>query len=59
MNVRDWSLITGRAGGGDTKRKGGQAKFYPCEKGGGAYKKIAMLKGRHNKFWGSFFHVAA
>ena len=31
--VRDWSLITGRGGGGATKRKGGHVKFYPYEKG--------------------------
>ena len=33
-------------------------KFYPCEKGGGAEKVLAMLKGRHNKLWGSFYAVA-
>ena len=33
---RDWSLITGRGGGGGTKREvGGQVKFYPYKKGGG------------------------
>ena len=35
-------------------------KFYPYEKGGGgrAEKVLAMLKGGHNKFWGSFQAVA-
>ena len=28
-------------------------KFYPYEKGG-AKKDLAMLKGGHKKFWGSF-----
>ena len=28
-------------------------KFYPYKKGGGAEKVFAMLKGGHNKFWGS------
>ena len=43
--LRDWSLITGR-GGGATKRDrgggGGQAKFYPYEKGGGAQQVLAI-----------------
>ena len=53
--IRDWSSITGR-GGGATKRKGGggHVKFNPHKKGGGAEKVLNMLKGRHNKFWGSF-----
>ena len=56
--IRDWSLITGR-GGGATKREGGHMKFYPYEKGGGgADKVLAMLKGGHKKFWGSFYTVA-
>ena len=29
-------------------------KFHPYEKGGGATKVSAMLKGGHNKFLGSF-----
>ena len=32
-------------------------KFYPCEKGG-AEKVLAILKGGHKKFWGSFYAVA-
>ena len=31
-------------------------KFYPYEKGGG--KVLAMLKGGHKKFWGSFYAIA-
>ena len=31
-------------------------KFYPYEKG--VEKVLAMLKGGHNKFWGSFYAVA-
>ena len=48
--LRDWSLITGRGGGGGaTKREGGgHVKFYPYERGGG----------RHKKFWGSLYAVA-
>ena len=46
-------------GGGATKREGGgHVKFYPYEKGGGAEKVLAMLKGGHKKFWGSFYAVA-
>ena len=37
----------------------GHPKFYPYEKrGGGGEKVLAMLKGGHNKFWGSFYAVA-
>ena len=38
-----------------TKREGGggHVKFYPCEKGGGAKKVLAMLKGGTTLF-GSF-----
>ena len=32
-------------------------KFYPYEKGRGADKVLAMLKGGHKKFWGSFYVV--
>ena len=49
--VRDWSLITGRGGGGlQNGRGGGHVKFYPFEKG--AEKVLAMLKGGHKKFLG-------
>ena len=33
-------------------------KFFPYEKGGGAGKVLAMLKGGQKKFWGSFYAVA-
>ena len=33
-------------------------KFYPYEKGGGAQKVLAMLKGGHKKFRGSLYAVA-
>ena len=39
----------------------GHVKFYPYikERGGGlAENVLAMLKGGHNKFWGSFYAVA-
>ena len=56
--LRDWSLITGRGGGGATKREGvGHVKFYPYEKGG-PEKVLAMRKGGNKKFWGSFYTVA-
>ena len=57
IHIRDWSLITGR-GGGATKQEGGwHVKFYSYEKGGGAEKVLAMLKGGHKKFRGSFYAV--
>ena len=55
--IRDWSLITGRRGL-KNRRGGGQVKFYPHEKGGGANKVLAMLKWGHNKFWGSLYAEA-
>ena len=58
MNIRDWSLIMGR-GGGPTKREGvGAREVLPLRKGGGAENFLAMLKGGHTKFWGSFNAVA-
>ena len=54
--IRDWSLITGR--GGATKREGGgSCEVLPLPKGE-AQKVLAMLKGGHKKFWGSFYEVA-
>ena len=32
--LREWSLITGRGGGGYKTGGGGQVKFYSYEKGG-------------------------
>ena len=46
QRVRDRSLITGRGGG--TKQEGGggeHIKSYPYNKGGGAVKVLAILKG--------------
>ena len=34
-------------------------KFYPCEKGGGTEFFLAMLKGGHKHFLGSFYMVAS
>ena len=50
MEVRDWSLITGTGGGG------GACEVLPHTKRG-AEKVLAMLKGGHKKFWGSFYAV--
>ena len=56
LDIRDWSLITGR--GGATKREGGGApEVLPLRKGG-AEKVLAMLKGGHTKFRASFYVVA-
>ena len=55
MGHRDKGLVTNYGEGGATKREGGHVKFY--EKGG-AEKVLAMLKGGHKKFWGSFYTVA-
>ena len=56
--IRDWSLITGRGGGG-YKTGGGAREVLPLWKGG-AEKVLAMLNGRggHKKGWGSFYAVA-
>ena len=56
-SLRDWSLITGR-GGGLQNGRGGTLSFTPTKKGGGAEKVLAVLKGGHKKFWGSFYAVA-
>ena len=56
--LRDWSLITGRGGGGYTMGGGGAHKVLPLQKGGRAENVLAMLKGGHNKFWGSIYAVA-
>ena len=61
--VRD-CIVTNYGGGGggggvQKGRGGGHVKFYPYEKGGGAEQVLAMLKGGHKKFWGSFIYVVA
>ena len=52
--IRDWSLITGRGG---YETGGGAREVLPLRKGG-AEKVLAMMKRRHNKFWGRFYVVA-
>ena len=51
-------LVTSCGEGGYKMGGGEHVKFYPYEKGGGAEKVLAMLKGVHKKFWGSFYVVA-
>ena len=46
-------LVTNYGEGGLQNGRGGHVKFYPYEKGG-AETVLAMLKGGHKKFWGSF-----
>ena len=48
--LRDWSLITGR--GGYKTGGGWHVKFNPYERGGGAEKVLAMLKGGAQKVLG-------
>ena len=55
ISVRDWSLITGR--GGYKTGGGGAREVLPIRKGW-ADKVLAMLKGGHKKFRGSFYVVA-
>ena len=60
IRFRDWSLITGRWGGGALQNGRGHVKFYPYEKGGGGAEKVlAILKGGggQKKFRGSFYAV--
>ena len=50
--MRDWSLITGRGGGGLQNGRGWeQLKFYPYERGG-ADNVLAVMKGGANKVLG-------
>ena len=56
-HLRDWSLITGRGGGGYKMGGGGACVVLPLRKGG-AQKVLAMLKVGHKKFWGSWYAVA-
>ena len=50
MEIRDWSLITGRVGGYKTGVGGGAHEVLPLRKGG-AENVLAMLKGGHKKFY--------
>ena len=57
-HLRDWSITTGW-GGGKLEREGGACEVLPLRKeGGGAETVLAMLKGGHKRFWGSFYAVA-
>ena len=55
-------LVTnyGEGGGGLQNGRGvGAREVLPLRRGGGgAQKVLAMLKGGHKKFWGSFYAVA-
>ena len=55
-NIRDWSLVTWKGGGG-YKTGGGACEVLPLRKRG-VEKVLAMLKGGHNEFWGSFYVIA-
>ena len=58
--IRDWSLIMGRGGQGEgiglQNERGGACEVLPLQKG--EEKVLAILKGGHNKFWGSFYALA-
>ena len=59
-NLKGWPLLTGRwggGGGGYNMGGGGACEVLPLQKGG-TETVLAMLKGGHNKFWGSFYAVA-
>ena len=53
-------LVTkfGEGGGGYKTGGGGAREVLPPRKGGGAENVLAMLKGGHQKFWGSNYAVA-
>ena len=51
LQVRDWSLITGR--GGATKREGGACEVLPLRKGGGG-KSFSHAEGGAEKVLGYF-----
>ena len=55
--LREWSLITGRGGGGLQNRRGGACEVLPLRKGGAEFF-LAILKGGHTKFWDRFYAVA-
>ena len=52
MMKRIITCIVYKAGGGD------MWSFTPTKRGGGVEKFLAILKGGHKKFWGSFYAVA-
>ena len=58
MQIRDWSLITGK-GGGLQNGRGGMLSLTPTKRVRGA-KSFSHAEGGggHNKFWGSFYAVA-
>ena len=59
IDIRSWSLVTGKGGGGLHKGRGGGAcEVLPLWKEAGAEQVLAMLKAGHTKFWGSFYAVA-
>ena len=55
--IRDWLLITWEGGGG-YKMGGGEAREVLPLRKRGEEKVLAMLKGGHKKFGGSFYAVA-
>ena len=48
-HVGDWSLITGRGGGGGYKTGGGHMKYYLSIKGGGSGKSFSHAEGGDTK----------
>ena len=50
-------LVTNYGKGGGYKTRCGACEVLPLRKGG-AEKVLAILKGGHKKFWGSFYAVA-
>ena len=52
--IREWSSMTEWGGGVQKGRGGGAREVLPQQKGGVAEKVLAMLKGGHDKCWGSF-----
>ena len=56
-SLQSKGLVTNYEEGGATKREGGAREVLPLRKGGADFF-LAMLKGGHKKFWGSFSTVA-
>ena len=54
FDIRDWSLITGRGGGGLQHGRGGAVKIYPYEKGGGGGGSFSHAEGGAQTVLGSF-----